>query len=57
MTAEKNKRIIVNGSRGVIKYKGPVEGTNGIWIGIDWDEEGRGKHDGSFQGKYYFKAS
>jgi len=39
-----------------IKYIGPVEGTGAEkeWLGVEWDEPMRGKHDGSFKGKKYF---
>jgi len=41
-------------ARGTVKYLGSVEGTKGDWIGIDWDDSNRGKHDGSHKGKKYF---
>lgn len=28
----------------------------GVWIGVDWDEAERGKHDGSHNGQRYFSA-
>ena len=51
-----NQRIIdpQNNARGTIKYIGPVENTKGSWLGIDWDNPERGKHDGSHQGRNYF---
>ena len=49
-------RVLVNGHRGTIKYVGEVEGATGIWLGIDWDDRERGKHDGSKDGKRYFTA-
>ncbi|KYK69020.1 CAP-Gly domain-containing protein [Toxoplasma gondii TgCatPRC2] len=27
-----------------------------LWIGIEWDDAGRGKHDGSLNGKVYFSC-
>ncbi|CDW52685.1 CAP GLY domain containing protein [Trichuris trichiura] len=39
-------------ARGTVKYHGAV----GKWIGIDWDEVDRGKHDGSHQNVQYFKT-
>ncbi|XP_026677352.1 tubulin-specific chaperone E-like [Diaphorina citri] len=42
------------GHRGTIRYVGSVEGTQGVWYGIDWDSETRGKHDGSHNGVKYF---
>ena len=42
--------------RGTIKYLGTVDGTKGDWIGIDWDDSNRGKHDGTHNGKKYFST-
>ena len=40
------------GFRGTVKYRGPVSstknrGADNEWLGIEWDREERGKHDGS----------
>lgn len=32
-------------------YYGPVQGSNGMWVGVNWDDLGRGKHDGEYNGK------
>lgn len=48
------KRVDCGGHAGTIKYVGSVEGYNGIWLGIDWDDEERGKHNGCVNGKQYF---
>lgn len=29
----------------------------GIWLGVDWDDKTRGRHDGSHNGKHYFDAT
>uniref|UniRef100_A0A8R1TLI8 Tubulin-specific chaperone E n=1 Tax=Onchocerca volvulus TaxID=6282 RepID=A0A8R1TLI8_ONCVO len=50
-------RVEVGGNRGTIKYIGNVEGYDGEWIGIDWDNPERGKHDGFLKGKRYFQAN
>lgn len=50
------KRIECGGSYGTVKYIGPVLGYEGIWLGIDWDDPERGKHDGSVNHSFYFKA-
>ncbi len=47
-------RISVNSHLGTVKFVGQVEGTIGIWIGVEWDDPTRGKHDGSKEGKRYF---
>lgn len=41
---------------GTVKYVGNVEGYSGTWVGVDWDNEGDGKHDGSINGVRYFQA-
>ncbi|KAL6512162.1 hypothetical protein OROGR_021759 [Orobanche gracilis] len=41
---------------GTVKYVGPVEGFCGDWIGVDWDADGEGKHEGSHNGVSYFTA-
>ncbi|CAK5081267.1 unnamed protein product [Meloidogyne enterolobii] len=53
---ELNRRVMLKEAKGVIKYCGEVEGTTGSWIGVDWDNKERGKHNGSFNGKQYFEA-
>ena len=44
--------------RGTIRYLGPLEGQeqNQIWVGVEWDETGKGSHDGVAFGKRYFKT-
>ncbi|KYR01455.1 tubulin binding cofactor E [Tieghemostelium lacteum] len=39
---------------GTVRYKGSVEGFEGLWYGIEWDSSSRGKHRGNFKGKQYF---
>ncbi|KAK6257866.1 hypothetical protein QUC31_001325 [Theobroma cacao] len=41
---------------GTVKYVGNVEGYSGTWVGVDWDNGGDGKHDGSINGVRYFQA-
>lgn len=40
--------------RGTIKYVGEVQGTEGIWLGVEWDDASRGKHDGIHGNDRYF---
>ena len=37
-------------------YEGTVEGTKGSWLGVEWDDPSRGKHDGTHAGTSYFTA-
>ena len=48
---EIGQRIIgEDGSKATVRYIGSVcsaKNKESIWLGVDWDENGRGKHDGS----------
>lgn len=50
-------RIILSGHIGTIKFTGSVHGTIGIWLGIEWDDPRRGKHDGAKDGVQYFTCA
>ncbi|KAF8205723.1 hypothetical protein K438DRAFT_1905308 [Mycena galopus ATCC 62051] len=39
---------------GTVKFVGNVDNTSGIWLGVEWDDPKRGKHDGVKDGKRYF---
>ena len=47
-------RFALSGYIGTIRYVGEVEGTNGVWLGVEWDDSDRGKHDGIKDGRRYF---
>jgi len=48
----------VNKKKGTIKYFGKLQNdkNNFEWVGIDWDEEGVGKNDGTAFGVRYFQT-
>ncbi|XP_074118552.1 tubulin-specific chaperone E isoform X3 [Sminthopsis crassicaudata] len=50
------RRIDVNGELGTVRYFGNVPPVKGPWIGVEWDNPLRGKHDGSHEGTIYFKC-
>jgi hypothetical protein len=33
---------------------GAVDGHDGLWVGVEWHDPARGKHDGSVGGRRYF---
>lgn len=45
-----------DGARATVRYVGAVDGQEGEWVGVEWDDPGRGKHDGSHGGKRYFEC-
>lgn len=61
MTLDNNsmlgRRVECEGYRGTVLFVGEIEGTGaGTWLGVDWDDVSRGKHDGSYKEKHYFTA-
>jgi dynactin complex subunit len=42
---------------GTVRFVGEVEGTKGIWLGVEWDDPQRGRHSGSKHGKQYFTCA
>ncbi|ORX78610.1 RNI-like protein, partial [Anaeromyces robustus] len=48
------KRINYDGNLGIVLYEGPVTNSNIIWLGIQWDDPSRGKHNGEYKGVKYF---
>ncbi|KAJ7161512.1 hypothetical protein C8R43DRAFT_1063744 [Mycena crocata] len=49
-------RLCLAGHFGTIKFVGNIENTSGIWLGVEWDDPKRGKHDGVKDGKRYFNC-
>ncbi|KAI0874115.1 Thioesterase/thiol ester dehydrase-isomerase [Hypoxylon argillaceum] len=47
-------RLSYDGALCTVRYLGEVAGTSGSWLGVEWDDAARGKHDGSHKGVRYF---
>ncbi|XP_061401889.1 tubulin-specific chaperone E-like [Musca vetustissima] len=47
-------RIKIGDNCGTVCYVGEVLGYQGTWLGIEWDDPKRGKHNGTIDGKHYF---
>ena len=54
---EIDTRILLLGYIGTIKFFGSVHGTSGTWLGVEWDDPQRGKHDGAKDGIQYFTCA
>jgi len=50
-------RILLLGHIGTVKFCGSVHGTTGAWLGVEWDDPQRGKHDGAKDGVQYFTCT
>uniref|UniRef100_A0AAY5JX47 Tubulin-specific chaperone E n=1 Tax=Esox lucius TaxID=8010 RepID=A0AAY5JX47_ESOLU len=48
------RRVTCDGERGTVRFFGTVPPTTGVWLGVEWDNPDRGKHDGSHEGVRYF---
>lgn len=48
------RRVVCDGERGTVRYVGTVPPTAGLWLGVEWDNPERGKHDGHHEGTRYF---
>ncbi|KAJ1979972.1 hypothetical protein H4R33_005589 [Dimargaris cristalligena] len=57
MSSRINRRFEYQGARGTLRYEGPVAGTPDLWLGVEWDDPTRGKHDGSKGGVRYFTTA
>ncbi|GME50835.1 hypothetical protein GTA08_BOTSDO05438 [Neofusicoccum parvum] len=51
------RRLSYNGDLCTVRYVGGVQGTKGEWLGVEWDDPTRGKHDGSHAGVRYFECA
>ncbi|GAC96860.1 hypothetical protein PHSY_004444 [Pseudozyma hubeiensis SY62] len=55
MNLDVGRRISLGPHKGTIRYRGPVPPSAGEWLGVEWDDPTRGKHDGtSADGTRYF---
>jgi len=50
------QRRSYDGALCTVRYRGPLEGTKGEWLGVEWDDVKRGKHDGEHEGQQIFKC-
>ncbi|KAH7328929.1 hypothetical protein B0I35DRAFT_31013 [Stachybotrys elegans] len=48
------QRLSYDGALCTVRYIGEVAGQSGSWLGVEWDDASRGKHNGSHKGTRYF---
>ncbi|KAH6853469.1 CAP Gly-rich domain-containing protein [Chaetomium sp. MPI-CAGE-AT-0009] len=51
------ERRSYDGAPCTVRYVGEVAGTSGSWLGVEWDDPSRGKHDGQHKGVRYFSCT
>ncbi|KAL8863064.1 MAG: hypothetical protein Q9178_000437 [Gyalolechia marmorata] len=47
-------RLSYDGFLCTIRWRGEIGGLKGQWLGVEWDDPSRGKHDGRYGEKRYF---
>ncbi|KIV79971.1 hypothetical protein PV11_07509 [Exophiala sideris] len=50
------QRRSYSGALCTVRYQGPLPSLKGEWLGVEWDDPTRGKHDGSHEGQRVFKC-
>ncbi|GAB7338979.1 hypothetical protein MBLNU457_5648t1 [Dothideomycetes sp. NU457] len=50
------QRLSNKGQLCTVRYVGAVTGKSGEWLGVEWDNASRGKHNGTFEGVKYFQC-
>ena len=40
-----------------VRCVGPVKDKPGVWLGVEWDDPSRGKHNGTHEGVTYFECT
>lgn len=50
------RRLSYDGALCTVRFIGQVQGTKGEWLGVEWDHDERGKHNGEHGGVRYFEC-
>lgn len=48
------ERLSLKGQLCTVRYVGPVGDKPGKWLGVEWDDPKRGKHNGTHEQLNYF---
>ncbi|KAF6776674.1 hypothetical protein AHF37_03303 [Paragonimus kellicotti] len=49
-------RVVHEEHFGTIYYVGELPNSADVWLGINWDNPNRGRHNGTYKGHQYFRA-
>ena len=49
-------RLSYEGKSCTVRYFGKIRDKEGLWLGVEWDNETIGKHDGSLNDHRYFSC-
>ncbi|KAA3675762.1 tubulin-specific chaperone E [Paragonimus westermani] len=49
-------RVVHEEHFGTIYYVGELPNSTDVWLGINWDNPNRGRHNGTYKGHQYFRA-
>ncbi|KAL8980057.1 MAG: hypothetical protein Q9205_004757 [Flavoplaca limonia] len=44
------RRISYEGHLCTVRWQGEIDGLKGNWLGVEWDDPSRGRHDGTYAG-------
>ena len=50
------ERLAFQGERCTVRYVGGIENKRRDWLGVEWDDPRKGRHDGSYEGVKYFQC-
>ena len=54
MPLQPGARLAVDKCKATVRYVGAIDDQQGTWVGLEWDNISRGKHDGAVGGRRYF---
>ncbi|GIZ40872.1 hypothetical protein CKM354_000419300 [Cercospora kikuchii] len=50
------QRLSLKGQLCTVQFVGAVQNKSGEWLGVEWDDTARGKHNGTHEGVKYFEC-
>ncbi len=50
------QRLSFSNALCTVRYSGPLPDQDRVWLGVEWDEPDRGKHDGQYKGQRLFET-